>query len=48
MEPKEKTPKIIELMGKENKKQRRKTHKAITEVFRSGGKRNESNPDKET
>jgi len=33
MEPK-KTPKIIELMGKEKKKQSRKAHQFITSAFR--------------
>lgn len=33
MEPKQKTPNIIQLMGKENKKQTRKTHKAIVAAF---------------
>ncbi len=39
MEPKQKTP-IIQLMGKENKKQAKKTHRAILEAFRdnSNGK----------
>ncbi len=36
MEPKQKTPGIIQLMGKENKKQTRKTHQAITAAFRKG------------
>ena len=41
MEPKQKTPKIMELMGKENKKQTKKTHQAITAAFRK-------DPDKKT
>ncbi len=34
MEAKPKTPNIIQLMGKENKKQTKKTHQAITAAFR--------------
>jgi hypothetical protein len=34
-----KTPSIIQLMGKENKKQTRKTHRAITAAFKGEGGR---------
>jgi hypothetical protein len=34
-----KTPNIIELMGKENKKQTRKTHQAIVAAFKGEGGR---------
>jgi hypothetical protein len=37
--PKQKTPPIIQLMGKENKRQAKKTHRAILETFRGDGVR---------
>jgi hypothetical protein len=41
MEPKHKTPAIIRVMGKENKKQTRKTHQAIVTAFRNNPKKKE-------
>lgn len=43
MEPKQKTADIIQLMGKENKKQTRKTHQAVITAFEKKKKPNRRN-----
>jgi hypothetical protein len=39
MEPKQKMPNIIELMGKQNKKQAKKAHQAVIAAFKNNGKK---------